>query len=163
MRVILDTNVLLSALLKPDIPPYKLVDAWLNGRFDLVSSVAQVEEIVRVARYQRVRQYLAPAEISCLVNRVRARTLLVERLPKVDVSSDPGDNFLLAMAQAGSPRFQDSRQFIRAARRKRQAIGAGPVAFATAAISIADFVPSRNELNMRALKPPRATVSESKP
>ena len=36
--------------------------------------------------------------------------------------------------------------------------GVNPVAFATAAISIALLVPSRNELNMRALKSPAATM-----
>ncbi|MGH8728602.1 MAG: putative toxin-antitoxin system toxin component, PIN family [Burkholderiales bacterium] len=105
MRVILDTNVLLSALLKADTPPYQLVDAWLDGRFELVSSAAQIDEITRVARYPKVRQYIARAEIGWLVNRVQERALLVERLPKVDVSSDPGDNFLLAMAKAGSAEF----------------------------------------------------------
>jgi hypothetical protein len=38
-----------------------------------------------------------------------------------------------------------------------------PVAFATAAISIALFVPSRNELNICALKSPAATISGVKP
>lgn len=99
MRLILDTNVLLSALLKAETPWYKLVDAWLDDRFELVSSAAQIDEPTRVARYPKVRQHIAPAEIGWLVNRVRERALLVQRLPKVDVSSDSGDNFLLAMAQ----------------------------------------------------------------
>jgi hypothetical protein len=38
-----------------------------------------------------------------------------------------------------------------------------PVALATAAISIADFVPSRNELNILALKSPAATWAGVKP
>ncbi len=38
-----------------------------------------------------------------------------------------------------------------------------PVAFATATISIADFVPSRNELNILGLKPPVAICSGVKP
>ena len=35
LRVILDTNVLLSALIRVDSKPYKLVRAWLDGRFGL--------------------------------------------------------------------------------------------------------------------------------
>ena len=61
MRLILDTNVLLSALLKAETPWYKLVDAWLDDRFELVSSAAQIDEITRVARYPKVRQHIAPA------------------------------------------------------------------------------------------------------
>lgn len=102
MRAVLDTNVLLSAFIRIDSNPYKLLQAWLDGRFELVSSAAQIDEITRVARYPRVRRYIAPAEVGWLVNRIRDRALVVGRLPKVDVSSDPADNYLLGMAEAGA-------------------------------------------------------------
>src|SRR3990172_2800440 len=101
MRVILDTNVLLSAFIRVDSNPYKLLQAWLGGRFELVSSNAQIEEIVRVARYPQVRRYIPPAEVGWLVNRIRDRALIIDRIPQVDVSADPSDNFLLGMAEAG--------------------------------------------------------------
>ena len=44
---------------------------------------------------------MAQAEVGWLVNRIRDRALLLDRLRRVDVSVDPGDNFLLAMAAAG--------------------------------------------------------------
>ena len=56
MRVILDTNVLLSAFIRVDSNPYVVLHAWLDGRFELVSSGAQIEEITRVARYPQVRR-----------------------------------------------------------------------------------------------------------
>ena len=98
LRVILDTNVLLSALIRVDSKPYKLVHAWLDGRFELVSSDAQLEEVRGASRYPQVRRYFEPAEIGWLINRIRGRAFLVKRLPKVDVANDPGDNYLLAMA-----------------------------------------------------------------
>ena len=101
MRVILDTNVLLSAFIRVDSNPYVVLHAWLDGRFELVSSGAQIEEITRVARYPQVRRYISPAEVGWLVNRIRDRALVIDRLPEVDVSSDPADNFLLGMAEAG--------------------------------------------------------------
>jgi putative PIN family toxin of toxin-antitoxin system len=101
MRIILDTNVLLSAFIRVNSRPYKLLRAWFDGRYELVSSPAQIEEITRVARYAKVRRYIAPAQIGWLVNRLRERALLVERLPKVDIAADPADNFLLGMAKAG--------------------------------------------------------------
>jgi uncharacterized protein len=105
MRVILDTNVLLSALIRVDSNPYKVVQAWIDGRFELVSSTAQIEELTRVSRYPRVRELIGSAEIGWLVNRIRDRALMIERLPKLDVSSDPSDNFLLGMAQASKADF----------------------------------------------------------
>ena len=77
------------------------LQAWLGGRFELVSSNAQIEEIVRVARYPQVRRYIPPAEVGWLVNRIRDRALIIDRIPQVDVSADPSDNFLLGMAEAG--------------------------------------------------------------
>ena len=105
LRVILDTNVLLSALIRVDSKPYKLVRAWLDGRFGLVSGEAQLEELRRVSRYEQVRRYFAPAEIGWLINRIGERALLVKQLPKVDVADDPGDNYLLAMAVAGEAEY----------------------------------------------------------
>jgi putative PIN family toxin of toxin-antitoxin system len=105
LRAILDTNVLLSALIRVDSKPYKLVRAWLDGRFGLVSGEAQLEELRRVSRYEQVRRYFAPAEIGWLINRIRERALLVKQLPKVDVADDPGDNYLLAMAVAGEAEY----------------------------------------------------------
>lgn len=101
MRVILDTNVLLSAFVRVDSKPYVLLYAWLDDRFELVSSGAQIEEVTRVARYPQIRRYISPAEVGWLVNRIRDRGLVIERLPRLDVSSDPADNFLLGMAEAG--------------------------------------------------------------
>ncbi len=105
MRVILDTNVLLSALIRVDSKPYKLVHAWLDGRFELVSSDAQLEELRRVSRYEQVRRHFEPAEIGWLINRIRERAFLLKRLPKVDVADDPGDNYLLAMAAASQAEY----------------------------------------------------------
>jgi len=105
MRVILDTNVLLSAFIRVDSKPYVLLHAWLDGRFELLSSGAQIEEVTRVARYPQVRRYISPAEIGWLVNRIRDRALVIDHLPRIDVSSDPADNFLLGMAEAGQADF----------------------------------------------------------
>jgi uncharacterized protein len=106
MRVVLDTNILLSAFFKVDSPPYKLVNAWMDNRFELVSGAAQIEEIVRVARYPQIQQLLKPSEIGWLVNRLRDRAIIIiERLPKVSVSPDPADNFLFALAQAGKAAY----------------------------------------------------------
>jgi uncharacterized protein len=105
MRVVLDTNILLSAFFKVDSPPYKLVNAWMDNRFELVSGAAQIEEIVRVARYPQIQQLLKSSEIGWLVNRLRDRAIIIERLPKVSVSHDPADNFLFALAQAGKAAY----------------------------------------------------------
>ena len=49
MRLILDTNILLSALLSPLSAPAKLLDAWEHKRFTLVACEALVAELRDVA------------------------------------------------------------------------------------------------------------------
>ena len=100
MLVVLDTNVLLSAFIRVDSNPYKIVQAWFDDRYDLVSSPAQLEELSRASRYPRIRELIGANEAGWLVNRIRERARMISRLPKVEVSLDPGDNFLISMVQA---------------------------------------------------------------
>ena len=50
MRVVLDTNILFSALISPHGAPDSIYRAWRSGRFNLVTSRAQLEEIRRASR-----------------------------------------------------------------------------------------------------------------
>ncbi len=102
MRVILDSNILLSAFFQADSPQNLLVHTWMDGRFDLLSSSEQIEEITRVARYPHVRKLIHSSEIGWLINRLRDRATLLIDLPILDISPDPADNFLFAMAEAGA-------------------------------------------------------------
>lgn len=100
MRLILDTNILIAALISRRTPPDRLYEAWRDRRFALISSELQLEELRRVTRRDGVRLRIQSAEAGRMVNDLRALATLVNELPHVDVSPDPYDNFLLAMAQA---------------------------------------------------------------
>jgi uncharacterized protein len=101
MRVILDTNVLVAALIVSDGPPHQLFEAFLNDRFILITSDAQIEEFSRVTRYPSIRSRIHPAQAGRLVNAVRSLSVLLEDLPAARVSRDPHDDYLFAMARAG--------------------------------------------------------------
>lgn len=105
MRLVVDTNVLVSALLAGASLPAHLVALWRAGRFDLLTSAQQLDEIARVTRYPRIRARLSPALAGRLVNDVRELAVMLDRLPRVDTSPDPNDNYLLAMAFAGEADF----------------------------------------------------------
>lgn len=105
MRLVIDTNVLISALLADTSLPAQLIVLWRHGRFDLLTAAEQLDELIRVTRYPKIRERLAPALAGRLINDLRAIAVMVDRLPVVDVSADPNDNYLLAIAAAGSADF----------------------------------------------------------
>ena len=101
MRVILDTNVLVAALISPSGPPATILQAFLDGRFTLVTCEPQLDELKRVTHAPKIRERLKPGEAGALVNELRALALIPKRLPNTERSSDPHDDFLLALAEAG--------------------------------------------------------------
>ncbi|MDF2462051.1 MAG: hypothetical protein K0Q43_286 [Ramlibacter sp.] len=76
--VVLDTNVVLSALLFRGGPPAQVRAAWLAGRFVPLASAATAQELVRVLAYPKFK--LAAAE---------QEDLLADYLPWVRVVRIP--------------------------------------------------------------------------
>lgn len=101
MRVILDTNVLVAALIAQNGPPHHLFEAFLGDRFTLVTGNMQIEEFSRVTRYPAIRSRIHPAQAGRMLNAIRSLAINIENPPPQSVSRDPHDDFLFAMAQAG--------------------------------------------------------------
>ena len=45
VRVVLDTNILINALITKRTPPDNLYQAWLNGEIEVVMTAVQIAEI----------------------------------------------------------------------------------------------------------------------
>jgi putative PIN family toxin of toxin-antitoxin system len=101
VKVVLDTNVLISGLLRRDSPPDKLRRAWEQHGFTLVTSQWQLEELRRVSRYPKLSKLLRPHEVGRLVGRIRRHAHVLDDLSSIDASPDPDDNPVLATALTG--------------------------------------------------------------
>ena len=103
MRVVLDTNVLLSALISSHGAPDTIYRAWRAARFDLVTSTAQLDELRRVSRYPKLKTILPPHRVGAMMNNMQ-RAVMLEHLPNLPEGvelNDPNDAFLFTMALAG--------------------------------------------------------------
>lgn len=99
MRVVLDTNVLLSALLSPHGLPDTIYQAWQKDRFELVTSITQIDELRRASRYAKFRDVLQPHRVGTMINNMR-RSIMLDTLPPLPEgieANDPNDAFLLSM------------------------------------------------------------------
>lgn len=100
MRVVLDTNILLSALMARGTPPDRLYEEWRHGRFDLVTTGRQIEELKQVTKRPFFQDRLKASEIGRMVNDLRRLAVLCSALPAVSRSPDPDDDYLLALCEA---------------------------------------------------------------
>lgn len=100
MRVVLDTNVLLSALISPHGAPDIIYRAWRTGKFDIVTSTTQLEELQRASRYPKFKAVLQPARVGTMINNLQ-HAIILERLTVQAEALDPNDAFLLSMSIEG--------------------------------------------------------------
>ena len=103
MKVVLDTNVLLSGLMFPDGTPGRIVAAWLDARFEVAFSPHQLAEIGRVLEYPKIRRRLEwdDQRIELFIKQLYLRAEVVELGPiAVEVPRDPGDAPILATLEA---------------------------------------------------------------
>ncbi|EGW20484.1 putative toxin-antitoxin system toxin component, PIN family [Methylobacter tundripaludum] len=98
MRVVLDTGILIAALITVDTPPDKIYQAWKKKRFELFTSEWQLEEFRRVSRYPKLRNFINPIEAGQMVNGLKFNAFVYATLPTVDLCKDPDDNPILAIA-----------------------------------------------------------------
>ena len=88
MKVVLDTNVLLSGLMFPEGTPGRTVAAWVEARFEVALSLDQLAEIGRVLEYPKIRRKLGwdDRQIELFIKQLYIRAEVVE-LGSVDLPS----------------------------------------------------------------------------
>lgn len=108
MIVVLDTNVIVSAMLSSEGSPAEIIRRWEAEEFEVVTSPPLISEFERVINYPRVRKYirLSDEEIDTLKKRLKAVATLVEPQFILEiVEKDPADDRVLECAVAGGAAF----------------------------------------------------------
>jgi len=102
VRTVLDTNVIISALLSPEGSPARVLRAWQEGAFELIVSPLLLAEFERALTYPKLRRRIPPDEAVVAVEWL-ARSATVAQDPggpRPVRSPDLGDDYLIALAAA---------------------------------------------------------------
>ncbi len=101
VRIVLDTNILVSGLISGEGPPGQVLAAVKNPGITLITSRFQIDELRDVLARDRLQPYIRREEAGDLLYHLDAVAVVVGELPEVSLSADPDDNPILATAIAG--------------------------------------------------------------
>lgn len=103
MRAVIDTNVLVSALIRRQGVTGRVLRHLRDGRFTIVYSVPLLVEVVEVLSRPHIQQkyHILPDDIPALINLIRLRGKLVSPDRVIDACKDPKDNRFLEAAVEG--------------------------------------------------------------
>jgi putative PIN family toxin of toxin-antitoxin system len=104
IRVVLDTNILVSALLNPQGPPAQVFLMTIlepDTQLCVIGDIyAEYEEVIRRPRLNR-----SDSEISAALRTIREKGFWVRPTEKVRACSDPDDDVFLECAQAAAAHY----------------------------------------------------------
>jgi len=101
MKIVLDTNVAVSAAASPKGPPAEIVRAWRAHSLTWVTSPPLLDELERTLLSSRIGRYLAwgEDEIAEFLAAVRQAAEVTSPTDRIDViRDDPADNRVLEAA-----------------------------------------------------------------
>ena len=103
IRVVLDTNIIVSALLQPLGPPAQVFLLAIGGSIQLCVSgpvYAEYEEVISRPRFQRSEDVIAAA-----LRAVRQKGFWVRPTEAIRACSDPDDDIFLECSRAAQANF----------------------------------------------------------
>jgi putative PIN family toxin of toxin-antitoxin system len=100
-RAVLDTNVLVSALISPGGGSARLLLELRSGAFELIVSPLLLAELREVLRRDKFRRYVSEPEADAYVELIRSEGVLRDDpAPSPEpLSADPDDEYLIDLAR----------------------------------------------------------------
>jgi putative PIN family toxin of toxin-antitoxin system len=106
MRIVVDANVLISALTKPSGSAARLLRAWRRCRLEIVASKTTLREAELVLDSPWLSRLTTRREVDRLLEELRTRTVRVRARPISDIRlKDEGDLRLVEAAVVGSASY----------------------------------------------------------
>ena len=111
IRVVLDTNILISALLSAKGAPAEILRLERKGEIELVFAPETVDEHWRVFHYSKIEERFKKLKVPLetveqfIMSLVKASVLVPGKFKVDAIKSDPSDNIFLACAIEGQADF----------------------------------------------------------
>ncbi|MBI5219772.1 MAG: putative toxin-antitoxin system toxin component, PIN family [Bacteroidia bacterium] len=104
IRIIVDVNILISFLIGKAISS-KFIRILEDTRFEILSCNELNDELRDVLARPKFNKYISPAEAEQFIQLFSLATEKVNISATVTISSDPDDNYLLALAKDGKAQY----------------------------------------------------------
>ncbi|MEI6332704.1 MAG: putative toxin-antitoxin system toxin component, PIN family [Pseudanabaena sp. ELA645] len=101
MRLVLDTNVLVSAILSPNSISAKVLN-WGEDNGTILYSTDTLREILSVLRRSKFAKYIDPEDIDGLSIRIKTAWIFIEILHQVRLCRDAKDDKFIDLALNGN-------------------------------------------------------------
>lgn len=108
MRVVLDVNVLVSAVISAKGSPARIMELWEEERFEVVISLEIIGELGKVIRYPKIQEkyHLPEQYVEQFLGLINNQAIVVKPVRKItQIKSDPTDNSYLECAIAGGAAY----------------------------------------------------------
>lgn len=103
MKVVLDTNVFISGIFWKGVPN-KIILAWRQGKFTLVTSLEAIKELIKVLKDFKIGlpDELIKGWVDLIVE--NSELVMIEKKLKV-IKEDPDDDVFIETALVGNAKF----------------------------------------------------------
>lgn len=102
LQAVIDTNVLVRALLRSGGSDRAIIEGFKNGNFELLYSQELLKELARVLSYPRISEkyHLDSHSVKTFIKTIVALGKIVSSPEKVKICRDPNDDEIFSIALA---------------------------------------------------------------
>ena len=104
MRIVLDTNILISGIFWKGTP-YKVLEAWMDNKYELIVSEEVLMEYSRILKDFETKRKGSDGVAKSWILFIAQNSTLLKVKKKVKVCRDPFDDMFLSLAVAGNAKF----------------------------------------------------------
>lgn len=105
VKVVIDTNVLISGLLKTSVTCRRIIHKLSNKEFSLIVSKEILEEFIEVMGRPKFHHIIMKETAERLIEVIRTQASIVHPRQKLTICRDPEDNKFLEAASEGKADF----------------------------------------------------------